>query len=319
MPATREELIARWETEEGKALAGEALQALRSPAGSKPGPIRPLDAAFLQRLQVLPFVTEVAPQIDLRGLHLENRDLDFNERDLSGVRLDYAFPINFISDCRVAGTIFDHTYSVYGSFLQEDLQGISLVGASFPGAVFSRANLSEANLQGACLALANLTYANCSQANLQGVDARFSDANHANLCGADLREASFTESNLGAVAFDEQTLVQGADLRGCNLSNDFRAFARQRGALLTDEQTSSVKELAQLDATLKHLRQNNIDGHLNVAITLVQAERDKFEQDSDYQYYQGMEEAFARAGSPQLFDEVMQAWMEASKALAHFL
>ena len=37
---------------------------------------------------------------------------------------------------------------------------------------------------------------------------------------------SFTELNLGAVAFDEQTLVQGADLRGCNLSNDFRAFAR---------------------------------------------------------------------------------------------
>lgn len=319
MPALREQLIARWETAEGKALAEEALQALRSPAGAKPGPIKALDAAFLQRLQTLPFVAEVAPQIDLRGLHLDQRDIDFNERDLSGVRLDYAFPINFISDCRVAGTIFDHTYSVYGSFLQEDLQEISLVGASFRGAVFSRANLSKANLQGARLALANLTHANCSQANMQGADVRFSDANHANLCGADLREASFTESNLGAVAFDEQTLIQGADLRGCNLSDDFRTFARQRGALLTDEQTSSAKELARLDATLKHLRQNNIDGHLNVAITLVQAAREKFEQDPDYPYYQGMEEAFAQAGSPQLLDEVMRVWMEASKALAHFL
>jgi hypothetical protein len=47
MPATREELIARWETEEGKALAEAALQALRAPAGSKPGAILPLDAAFL--------------------------------------------------------------------------------------------------------------------------------------------------------------------------------------------------------------------------------------------------------------------------------
>lgn len=319
MPATREELIARWETEEGKALAGEALQVLRSPAGAKPGPIQPLDAAFLQRLQALPFVAEVAPQIDLRGLHLEGERLSFKERDLSGVRLDYAFPINFISDCRVAGTFFDYAYSVYGSFLQSDLQEISLVGASFQGGTFSRANLSGANLQGAHLALANLTSANCSRADLRGADVRFSNAHHANLCGADLREADFTESNLGLAVFDEQTQVQGANLRGCNLSADFRAFAQQRGALLTDEIMGPVRDLALFDATLKRLRARNTDGHLDVMVALMEAEGEKFARDPDYQYYEGMREAFTQAGSPQWIDEVMEVWTETSKALAHFL
>lgn len=319
MPETREELIARWETEEGKILAEEAMRALRSPAGSKPGPIQPLDAAFLQRLQAFPFVAEVAPQIDLRGLHLEGKALGFKERDLSGVRLDYASPIHFIHDCRVAGAIFDYAYSVYGSFLQADLRGISLVGASFQGGVFSRSNLSEAHLPGARLALAELAHANCSRADLRGADVRFSNAHHANLRGADLREANFSESNIGAVTFDEQTQVQGTDLRGCNISDDFRAFAQRRGALLTDEITSSTKELVQLDATLKRLRQNNTDGHLDAVIPLVEVEREKFVRDPAYQYYEGLQEAFAQAGSPQWIDEVMEVWAETSKALAHFL
>lgn len=319
MPATREELIDRWETDEGKALAGEALQALRSPAGSRPGPMQPLNTAFLQRLQALPFVAEVAPQIDLRGLHLVGRVLDFNERDLSHVRLDYAFPINFISDCLVASAVFDHAHSVYGTFLQEDLQGISLAGASFQGGVFSKTNLSKANLQGTHLALANLAQANLAQANLSGADVRFANAHHANFCGADLREANFIEAGLGAVVFDDQTQVQGADLRGASLSDDFRAFAQQRGALLIDEITSSSKELAQLDATLRRLNENNADGHLDAVIPLVEAERDQFARDPDYQYYDGMERAFTQAGSPQWLSEVTGVWMETGKALAHFL
>lgn len=319
MPATREELIARWETDEGKNLAREALQALRSPAGAKPGPSRPLDAAFLQQLQILPFALEVAPQIDLRGLHLEGKLLGLEERDLSSVRLDYAFPIHFISNCRVNGAIFDYTFSVYGSFLRANLQGISLAGASFRGGSFTRANLSEANLQGTRLALADLAQANCSRANFSGADLRFCDVHDANLCGADLREADFTEGNLGDVIFDAQTLVQGANFKGTLLSDDFRTFAQQAGALLNEGQTYSARELAQLDAALTHLRQNNLDGHLDAAITLIQAEREKFALDADYPYYEGIEDAFAQAGITPFMDEVMEMWEDASKALAHFL
>jgi hypothetical protein len=144
-------------------------------------------------------------------------------------------------------------------------------------------------------------------------------AHYANFCGADLREANFTESNIGAVTFDEQTQVQGTDLRGCNISDDFRAFEQQRGALLNDEITSAAKELAELDATLTRLRQKNTDGRLDAVIPLVEAEREKFARDPDYQYYEGMQEAFAQAGSPQWIDEVMEVWMETSKALAHFI
>jgi uncharacterized protein YjbI with pentapeptide repeats len=319
MPATREELIARWETDEGKTLAGGALQALHSSTRARPGPIKPLDTAFLQQLQTLPFVAEVAPQIDLRGLHLEGKLLGLEERDLSSVRLDYAFPIHFISNCRVNGAILDYTFSVYGSFLRADLQGISLAGASFQGGSFTRANLSEANLQGTRLALADLALANCSRANCSGADLRFSDAHDANLCGADLREADFTESNLGDVIFDAQTLVQGANFKGALLSDDFRAFAQQAGALLNEGQTYAARGLAQFDAALTHLRRNNLDGHLDTAIALIQTERETFARDPDYPYYEGIANTFAQAGITPLMHEVMEIWEDASKALAHFL
>ncbi|HEY1349878.1 MAG TPA: pentapeptide repeat-containing protein [Ktedonobacteraceae bacterium] len=319
MLANREALIARWETDEGKILAREALQVLRSPAGARPGPIRPLDTAFLQRLQTLPFVEEIAPQIDLRGLHLEGKLLGLEERDLAGVRLDYAFPLHFISNCRVNGAIFDYTFSVYGSFLRADLQGISLVGASLRGGSFTRADLREANLQGTRLALADLAQANCTRANFSGADMRFSDMHDANVCGADLREADFTESNLGDVIFDTRTLVQGANFKGTLVSDDFRAFAQQAGALLNEGQTYSARELARFDAALTHVRRNNLDGHLDRAIVLMQAEREKFALDPDYPYYEGIDDAFARVGLTPLINEVMELWEDASKALAHFL
>lgn len=137
--------------------------------------------------------------------------------------------------------------------------------------------------------------------------------------GADLREADFTEANVGGVTFDAQTRVQGANFRGAFLSDDFRVFARQWGAQLDDTITNSARELVQLDATLQELQRNNTDGHLDEVIALVKVERDKFERDPDYPYYQGMEEAFAHADSPQWIDEVMETWMNASKRLAYFL
>lgn len=320
MPATREQLIARWETPDGQQLAELACEVLY-PSQSNPslGLIKPLDPALVQRLRSLPFAEEVAEQVDLRGLHLEGKALHFKDTDLSNVRLDYAFPIDIINNCRVAGAVFDRAFSVYGTFPRQDLSGISLADASFNGGMFYLANLSGANLQGAHLALTNLSYVNGSQAIFIGADLRFSDVHHVDFSGADLREADFTEANVGDVTFDAQTRVQGANFRGASLSDDFRTFARQRGAQLDDTITNSAKELVQLDATLQELQRNNTDGHLDEVIALVKAERDKFERDPDYPYYQGMEEAFARAGSPQWIDEVMETWMNTGKRLAHFL
>lgn len=147
MPATREQLIARWETSDGQQLAELAYEVLYpSQSSPRPGFIKPLDPALVQRLRSLPFTEEVAEQVDLRGLHLEGKTLNFKDIDLSNVRLDYAFPIDIIRNCRVAGAVFDRAFSVYGTFPKQDLSGISLVGASFNGGIFYEANLSSANL-----------------------------------------------------------------------------------------------------------------------------------------------------------------------------
>jgi hypothetical protein len=154
---------------------------------------------------------------------------------------------------------------------------------------------------------------------LRGTDLRFADLHGANLCGADLREAQLLEANLGDVVFDEQTQVQGADLRGSYLSDDFRAFAQQRGALLSDEMTNSVRELAELDALLQHLRENNGSGRLNAVIPVVEAARASFARNPDYETYEGVPEALRRAGLARFVDEVEEMSLEVSKALAYFL
>ena len=64
MPATREQLAARWETEEGKTLVSDVQQAL-NPARTRrltPEMRIPLTEDLRQRLAFLPFVNEVAPQ-----------------------------------------------------------------------------------------------------------------------------------------------------------------------------------------------------------------------------------------------------------------
>ena len=317
MPATRDQLLTRWETTDGQQLAELTFRMLAANwSETNPASVRTLDPALVSRLSTLPFADEVAPRVDLRGLHFQENALPIGNIDLTNVSLDYAFPITMLSNCRTAGAILDQAFSVYGTFTRQQLAAISLAGASFQGGGFQNANLSEANLQGARLALTNFSLVDCTKAILIGADLRFANVHHTNFSGADLREVDFTEANLGDVIFDAQTRLQGANLQGAYLSDDLRAFAQQSGARLSAEQTNSARELAQLEATLTALQNQNADAQL---LALVRAERDQFALDPDYDYYQGLEDAFTSAGSPQWLDEVMETWSDVSSALARYL
>lgn len=122
MLATREQLIARWETTEGLSLAEEVRQALTptrkpgKPVATPSGGVVALAADLRQRLARLPFADEVAPQLDLRGLHDSNHDLDLIHVDLTGARLDYVYEISIISECKLDAVVLDGCRAINGSF-----------------------------------------------------------------------------------------------------------------------------------------------------------------------------------------------------------
>ncbi|MBV9617468.1 MAG: pentapeptide repeat-containing protein [Ktedonobacteraceae bacterium] len=325
MRATREQLLARWETPEGLQLAEQVRQALNEPGsrrrGLPQGGIRPLDPSLVSRLARLPFADEVSAQIDLRGFHIQTTRLNLKYTDLSNVRLDSAYEIRCIINCQTAGAILDGCHSINGIFSGQALNGISLVGASLNGGMFEDANMSEANLQGAHLVVADFSRANCTQASFPGADLRFANAHDANVSGADLREADLTEANLGGVLFDSRTRLQGANLWGALLSPDFRTFAQQAGAQLTPRQTHVAKQQVELNATIKALQEKNADGHLDEAIALLSAERNQAPDplDPDYVVQHALDERFDRAGSPAWVEEVWETWYETEKALAYYV
>jgi hypothetical protein len=67
MAATREQLEARWETEAGKQLA-RTLYPLLDVGATTMNELRKM-------VSHLPFIEEVAPQLDLRALHLPVEDI----------------------------------------------------------------------------------------------------------------------------------------------------------------------------------------------------------------------------------------------------
>ena len=150
---------------------------------------------------------------------------------------------------------------------------------------------------------------------------RFANVHLANFSGADLREVNLAEANMGRIIFNDQTRLQGADLRGALLSPDFRAFAQQAGAQLSEDQTFSARQLFELQATITVLQENNTDGHLDEAIALMRAERDRGRDpyDPEYVVEHALQEAFDQAGSPAWVEEVWETWSETEKALAYYV
>ena len=77
--STREQLEARWLTTGGKQVARELSQVLSK---------RTSMDILRQLTVILPYVEEVTPALDLRGLRIEGQDVEFVWSDFSGARLD---------------------------------------------------------------------------------------------------------------------------------------------------------------------------------------------------------------------------------------
>jgi hypothetical protein len=109
-------------------------------------------------------------------------------------------------------------------------------------------------------------------------------------------------------------------MSGAILSPDLRAFAQRSGALLTPHETWNRKMMVEMEVTARALQQMNADGRYDDAIFAVNEARELFRDNPDYSYSDGLDEAFARFGSPPAWkDEVLEIWDESSKALAYYL
>jgi uncharacterized protein YjbI with pentapeptide repeats len=133
-------------------------------------------------------------------------------------------------------------------FIECDLQGAQLTGASLEQAVFLESNLTGADFAGAnmrkavfvkqcCLAEANLAGADLTQANLRETDLHGATLDEAILVKADLSGANLGGAGLANVHANESLWVaadlRNADLRLGSLANADMARSDMRGANLT--------------------------------------------------------------------------------------
>jgi uncharacterized protein YjbI with pentapeptide repeats len=318
MPAIREQLEERWETAEGQRIAREVRRLLATGMPGATGP-REVTAAELQQLVVsLPFNEEIAPRLDLRGLHLDQESIDlYQASDLSGAHLEYAYEIGAIMATRMVGTVFDACRSTNAIF-SADFTSASFVAASLQGVRFWDSILVEADFRQAKLALAEFRDRDCRRASFVEADLRFADLVQADLRGSDFSGANLTEANLSGVKFDEQTRLQGANLRGATLDEQFRAFAQQAGAVLSPETPDPSfyeRELAELAAVIRLLREDNEHGHLDVAIVCLTEQLQRFAHDPTYPWSQEMHKAL----SPDMEQKVLEYYGEVGRALAYYL
>lgn len=321
MPATREQLIARWDTSEGKQLARTVSIALENPSTTL--------EELLNLVQGFPLVEEVAPHLDLRGLHLPPEDGDeyihIMALTLPGARFDFLPDLGNIIDCNLEGAVFDGMQCIR-SFFKSDFSHASFVEASLKGVLLNRANLSGANFHQARLATAQFRHANCAGVSFVGADMRFSECPDADFRGADLTDVDLTESVLVDILFDGQTKLQGTRLRGASMSDDFRAFAQQAGVTLsTQEEDDAIPfpamHLAYVDGLITILQEKafNLDGHLDVALPYVRAHRDKLAQDPTYDWSTLLVWQLSDELSEDIANEVLELYDEVISKFAYYV
>ncbi|HLG66162.1 MAG TPA: pentapeptide repeat-containing protein [Ktedonosporobacter sp.] len=320
MAATREQLMARWEAEPGGTLIQSVCQKLEQ-----------LDASIetlQQLLSRLPFIEEVAPHMDFRGLHLPQASRTSNEyifikkKNLSGARFDYLTDIGNIVDCQMQKTIFDEMFCINGIF-SSDFSEASFVRATLKGVRLWNSNLSEANFRQARLGKADLSEVSCHRATFLEADLRFSKCPGADFRGADLSGADLSGADLRGIQFDDQTRLQGANLRSASMSTEFRAFARSAGAIVTEPaEHMQVYDLACLDALIALMQEQayNQDGHLDRLIPYVVAQREKLAEDPYYYWDEELGKELRKVTSEEMVKEVFDVlYPEAMRLLAYYL
>ena len=301
--STREQLEARWLTEKGKQVATEVSQALFKQASVD---------TLVQLVTPLPYIEEVAPALDLRGLPAEERNIEFFMADFSGAHLEYVYDIGLIDGCQMVGTFLDGCYSVNAIF-SEDFTRASFVESILQGVRFSDAKAPEANFTRARLAKAWLNRANFQKATFVDADMRFTFCSKSDFRGANLTGADFTDASLRGILFDSETRLQGTNLTGVDMRDEFRAFALESGAILGERQ--GAYELAELDTTVKILGQTNSDGHLDNAIEQLLQIREHIPGHHTYPWV----DELAKYVSEEILQEVIDAEEQAIKTMGYYL
>jgi uncharacterized protein YjbI with pentapeptide repeats len=324
MTSTREQLLARWKTEEGKRLAHDIYQALENTEV-------PLED-LRQRLSQLPFTAEVAPHWDFRGLHFWPEDEWSNPattiwaRDLSQARFDYLQHIGNITGCTMHSTIFDDMHCINGLF-HSNFEHASFQRATLQGVSFTNSNVSHANFEQAQLGKAYFTGTQCTGANFAHADLRFADFEQADLRGANFQNAVLADTNLHNALFDDQTNLQGADMHGAAMSHELRAFAQASGAILSDPTFwNQDYDLAVVNALVQIMQEKeyNEDGHLDaVALPTMIKIRDELhehvKQGVYFTWEQRFEELTSETWPRELVEEVEYLYGEAGRLLSYYL
>jgi uncharacterized protein YjbI with pentapeptide repeats len=260
-------LRSRWKTTSGKIAARAVENALRH--GSDIDELHGYTAG-------MPYIDEVAPNLDLRGIELPNL-VAVRASDLSGVRFDAAQMNWNFGGCTLRKAVFDRANGHNVDFGGCDLSGGSLVGARLPGAIFYGARLIDSDLSGIRMHSGQLKGADCRGAKFVGADLRMVWAADADIRGADFREANLVGASLGRVKWNETTRFEGAQMSWEGTPTGISTQAIAQGAKLTSEKAEW--QLGLVDATRKVLEERNRSGKLTRIVRRMETLRLDVERD----------------------------------------
>src|SRR5579884_864535 len=126
--ATKRQLTARWETPEGQQVVEDLYRTFTTGVT-----VEQLHAI----VSTLPYVDEVAPHLDLRGLRRSRKVIFVRFLDLPGVRAEYSALRGNLSDGNWSGAIFDEADITQLDF-ELDLTGASFVKVNAKGTRFDK-------------------------------------------------------------------------------------------------------------------------------------------------------------------------------------
>ena len=295
--ATKQQLQKRWKTPRGGEISKAIMAAIGKGASTE---------ELSELVKGLEFSEEVQPALDLRGLRFEEL-LTLRDLDLSGARLDFAVFGGNLVNCKMVGTVFD-SVDAKNLTLQIDFTRASFVSANLKGVRFINSVLVEADFTNAKLQRASFQNANCRKAKFVDADMKFSVCAYADLTAADLSGAKLNDASLGGVRVDAQTRFDNADLTGAAVDDQLKPFLSQSTTL---QASQGDYELAEFDAALSVLTENNNDGHLDNVIERMKKLRPRLQQEPGFDW------GTVLAGElpPDLMAEVVDAVQEGGSNL----
>ena len=118
-------------------------------------------------------------------------------------------------------------------FERANLFGVDLSGSRLRAVDLSASNLDAVIIEHTDFSMASLRFKRLGKRKLVGIN--FTEAD---LTGCDFTQAEFENCHLNSVYVSEETLFDGADLRGAHISNSTLAAASLKGAIVSAAQAS---------------------------------------------------------------------------------